>query len=54
LSKKEGFSNKQIAEILNISVSTVETQLSLAMKFMRTEFHKNRDKLFLLFIFLLI
>ena len=54
LSRKEGFSNKQIAEILNISVSTVETQLSLAMKFMRKEFQKNRDKLFVLLICLLI
>jgi RNA polymerase sigma-70 factor (ECF subfamily) len=54
LSRKEGFSNKQIAEILNISVSTVETQLSLAMKFMRKEFQKNRDKLFILLICLLI
>jgi len=48
LSRKEGYSNKQIAEMLNISVSTVETQLSLAMKFMRKEFQKNRDKLFVL------
>lgn len=54
LSKKEGFSNKQIAEILNISVSTVETQLSLAMKFIRKEFQKNRDKLLLISICLLI
>lgn len=54
LSKKEGFSNKQIAEIMNISVSTVETQLSLAIKFIRKEFQKNWDKLFLLLICLLI
>jgi RNA polymerase sigma-70 factor (ECF subfamily) len=54
LSRKEGYSNKQIAEMLNISVSTVETQLSLAMKFMRKEFQKNRDKLFVLLICLLI
>ncbi|NMB49749.1 MAG: RNA polymerase sigma-70 factor [Bacteroidales bacterium] len=54
LRKKEGFTNKQIAKILNISVSTVETQLSLAMKFIRKEFQKNRDKLLFLFIALLI
>ena len=48
LSKKDDLSTKQIAEIMQISVSTVETQLSLATKFMRKEFEKNYDKLFLL------
>ncbi len=39
---------------MKISVSTVETQLSLATKFIRKEFEKNYDKLFLLGICLLI
>ena len=46
LKKKENRSTKEIAEMMNISVSTVETQLSLAMKFFRNEFEKNYDKLF--------
>lgn len=54
LRKKEELSTKEIAEIMNISVSTVETQLSMAMKFMKTEFEKNYDKLFLVVLFLLI
>ena len=54
LNKKKDLSTKQIAEIMNISVSTVETQLSLAMKFMRKQFEKNYYKLFLLCFLLLI
>lgn len=48
LSRKEDKSTRQIAEMMQISVSTVETQLSLATKFMRKQFEKNYDKLFLL------
>lgn len=48
LKKKEDRSTKEIAEMMNISISTVETQLSLAMKFIRTQFEKNYDKLFYL------
>jgi RNA polymerase sigma-70 factor (ECF subfamily) len=54
LSRKEELSTKEIAQKLNISVSTVETQLSLATKFIRKQFEKNYDKLFLLCILLLI
>jgi len=54
LSRKEDMSTRQIAEIMHISVSTVETQLSLAMKFMRRQFEKNYDKLFLFCFYLLI
>lgn len=54
LRKKNELSTKEIAQIMNISVSTVETQLSLAMKFIRTEFEKNYDKLFFLALILLI
>lgn len=50
MSRKEELSTKEIAEKMKISVSTVETQLSLATKFMRKEFEKNYDKLFLLCI----
>lgn len=35
LSKRKHFTNKEIAVELNISESTVATQLSLALKFMR-------------------
>ncbi|MEA4904175.1 ECF RNA polymerase sigma factor SigW [bioreactor metagenome] len=54
LRKKENFSTKEIAEAMNISVSTVETQLSLATKFMRKQFEKNYNKLFGLMLLLLI
>lgn len=54
LRKKENFSTKEIAEAMNISVSTVETQLSLATKFMRKQFEKNYNKLFGLVLLLLI
>ncbi|MDO5522505.1 MAG: RNA polymerase sigma-70 factor [Bacteroidia bacterium] len=48
LRRKKDLSAKEIAQIMQISVSTVETQLSLATRFMRKNFEKNYDKLFLL------
>lgn len=54
LSRKDDLSTKQIAEIMHISVSTVETQLSLATRFMRKELEKNYDKLFIISLLLLI
>lgn len=36
LSREKGFSNKEIAENLNISLKTVETHINLAMKFMKS------------------
>lgn len=54
LSRKEDLSTRQIAEIMHISVSTVETQLSLAIKFMRRQLEKNYGKLFLFCLTLLI
>lgn len=54
LSRKDDLSTKQIAEMMHISVSTVETQLSLATRFMRRQLEKNYDKLFLLCLPLLI
>lgn len=35
-SREKGFSNKEIAENLNISVKTVETQISLAVRFLKS------------------
>jgi RNA polymerase sigma-70 factor (ECF subfamily) len=53
LSKKDDLSTKQIAEMMQISVSTVETQLSLAIKFIRKKVEKNYDKLFTLLVMLI-
>lgn len=54
LSRKKYLSTKQIAKIMQISVSTVETQLWLAGKFIRKHFEKNFHRLFLLGLILLI
>ena len=52
LSKRQNYTNKEIAEMMGISESTVATQLSLAVKFMREEFMKHYDKIVaLLFAF---
>ncbi|MBD9091276.1 MAG: RNA polymerase sigma-70 factor [Bacteroides oleiciplenus] len=48
LSKRQGYTNKEIAEKMGISESTVATQLSLAVKFMREQFIKHYDKLILI------
>ncbi|EKU90105.1 RNA polymerase sigma-70 factor [Bacteroides oleiciplenus] len=48
LSKRQGYTNKEIAGMLGISESTVATQLSLAVKFMREQFIKHYDKLILI------
>ena len=45
LSKREHYSNKEIAEMLGVNESTVSTQLSLAVKYMREQFMKHYDKL---------
>ena len=44
LSRKKYLSTKQIAKIMQISVSTVETQLWLAVKFIRKHFEKNLQR----------
>ena len=54
LRRKEEFSTKEIADIMQISISTVETQLSLATKFIKRQFEKNYDKLFILCLMSLI
>lgn len=52
LSKRQNYTNKEIAEMMGISESTVATQLSLAVKFMREHLMKHYDKIVaLLFAF---
>lgn len=52
LSKRQNYTNKEIAEMMGISESTVATQLSLAVKFMREQLMKHYDKIVaLLFTF---
>ncbi len=52
LSREQGFSNKEIAENLNISVKTVENQMTSALRFLRENLNKY-DILGLLFYFLI-
>jgi RNA polymerase sigma-70 factor (ECF subfamily) len=51
LSRKQGLSNKEIALQLQISESTIETQLSKALIFMKTQIQKHYE--FILMILLL-
>ena len=50
LSKRQNYTNKEIAEMMGIYESTVATQLSLAVKFMREQFMKHYDKVIALLI----
>ena len=43
LSRKEGLSNKIIANRLNITESTIETQLSKALAFMKSQLNSHYD-----------
>lgn len=52
LSREQGFTNKEIAETLNISVKTVENQMTSALKYLREKLCKH-DLLGLLFYFLI-
>ena len=45
LSRKEGLSNKVIANRLNITESTIETQLSKALAFMKSQLNSHYDHL---------
>lgn len=54
LSKRQHYTNKEIALMLNISESTVGTQLSLAVKFMREQLLKHYDKILLLLFSILV
>ena len=52
MSKRQNYTNKEIAEMMGISESKVATQLSLAVKFMREQLMKHYDKIVaLLFAF---
>lgn len=53
LSREQGFTNKEIAEKLNISVKTVENQMTAALKYLREKLGKH-DLLGLLFYFLML
>ena len=50
LSKRQNYTNKEIAEMMGISESTVATQLALAVKFMRDQLMKHYDKVIALLI----
>lgn len=50
LSKRQNYTNKEIAEMMGISESTVATQLSLAVKFMREQLMKHYDKIIALLL----
>jgi RNA polymerase sigma-70 factor (family 1) len=49
MSREKGCSHKEIAETLNISIKTVETQLSLAVKFLKTRLSDSNLAVILLF-----
>lgn len=50
LSRKEGLSNKLIAKKLNISESTIETQLSKALSFMKNQLRNHYDHILLVIL----
>ncbi len=50
LSKVDGLSHKEIAEKLNVSIKTIENQITIAFKKLRTFLHPYKDEL-LCFIF---
>jgi RNA polymerase sigma-70 factor (ECF subfamily) len=50
LSRKEGLSNKLIAKKLNISESTIETQLSKALSFMKNQLKNHYDHILLIIL----
>lgn len=50
LSKCQNYTNKEIAEMMGISESTVATQLSLAVKFMREQLMKHYDEVIALLL----
>lgn len=53
LSREEGLKYREIAKKLNVSVKTVETQMSLAIKTLREKLKKYSSFLFFFLIFIL-
>ncbi|MGS2761160.1 RNA polymerase sigma-70 factor [Sinomicrobium sp. M5D2P9] len=53
LSRIEGYSNDEIARLLNISKRTVENQISLAMKRLRTDLQGREWALVLFYLYML-
>ncbi len=53
LSREQGYSNKEIAEILGISVKTVENQITAALKTLREKLG-DKEMLGILFYFLML
>jgi RNA polymerase sigma-70 factor (family 1) len=51
LSREKGLSNKEIAESLKISVKTVETQINLAVKFLKSRIEDGSIPAILFFAF---
>ncbi len=54
LSRRKGLTNKQISELLNISESTIETQLSKALSFMKTKLNMHYESVFVLIFYWLV
>jgi len=50
LSKEEGYSQKEIASVLSISEKTVESQLSRAIKYLRTSLNQGLSSFMTLFL----
>ena len=50
LSRKKGLSNKKISEQLHISESTIETQLSKAIAFMKSQLQKHYEYILIILI----
>jgi RNA polymerase sigma-70 factor (ECF subfamily) len=44
LSKKDGYTNQEISEILNISIKTVETQISIAFSKIRDDLETKNNR----------
>lgn len=51
LSKRKNYTNKEIAQLLDISESTVSTQLALALKFIRSQLLKHYDTAFSMLLY---
>ena len=54
LSRRKGLSNKQISELLHISESTIETQLSKALAIMKNELNMYYEYVFVIVFYLFV